>query len=796
MKKTVPFYTLLLLAAGWLGWQPAAAQSHRPVEQCATMEQDSIRRRKYPALGGLDDLEKAIQERMVEMEMRKRSGRTTATVLTIPIIVHIVHNGEPVGSGRNLSVAQVQSQIDVLNEDFRRNNPDRDRTAPAFASVAADIEIDFCLAAVDRSGNPMPERGIHRVRGSRASWTRDQIEGELKPNTIWDPNRYYNIWVLDFAAADDRLVGYAQFPDNSNLPGLPTNAGSASTDGVVLRYTSFGSAAKGNFSVLQAPYNQGRTLTHETGHWLGLRHIWGDGPCGNDFCGDTPTQESESRGCVPGRVSCGNTNMVQNYMDYSDDQCMNLFTLCQKNRMRAVMDISPRRRELANSQACGTQVVSVPIPEFRADRRVVLRGATVRFTDLSRNFPTSWQWTFQGGVPSTSTAQNPEVRYDSAGKFTVTLVVSNRVGASPPLVRTEYIEVVDAGLCGTLSNFNGTPSVLRLPPPARGFAAGHNSLKHRAKSEYFDNSLGYTNLSGASIRFGYAYARGGTTTESTVTVLVWGARGFQGAPAPVLERKEVPLRTILQDVANGVPTEVTFDRNVPTGGFGFHVGVELKYEGDSVAIVTTRDGEWTRGTAWEQDSTGRWERYTIARGQNVAHAIFPVVGMKSSVQVATSSVVVDAGETVTLNARGASVFTWQSPNNDLSNTLGPQVSVQPTQTTTYTVTGGGDLCNQSARVTVYVRNPTALSPEVLDRQLSLYPNPGPGVFVLDVANNLTGAVEIGVYNAVGRQLSRTREVKTGEAFRKTLDLSTLPGGVYFVEFTLGELKVRKKVVKL
>jgi hypothetical protein len=264
----------------------------------------------------------------------------------------------------------------------------------------------------------------------------------------------------------------------------------------------------------------------------------------------------------------------------------------------------------------------------------------------------------------------------------------------------------------------------------------------------------------------------------------------------VLERKEVPLRTILQDVANGVPTEVTFDRNVPTNGLGFHVGVELKYEGDSVAIVTTRDGEWTLGTAWEQDSTGRWERYTIARGQNVAHAIFPVVGMKSSVQVATSSIVVDAGQSVTLNARGASIFTWQSPNNDLNTTLGPQVIAQPTQTTTYTVTGGGDLCNQAARVTVYVRNPTALTPEVLDRQLTVYPNPGPGAFVLDVANNLTGAVEIGVYNVVGRQLSRMRDVKTGEAFRKTLNLSVLPGGVYFVEFTLGELKVRKKIVKL
>jgi hypothetical protein len=264
----------------------------------------------------------------------------------------------------------------------------------------------------------------------------------------------------------------------------------------------------------------------------------------------------------------------------------------------------------------------------------------------------------------------------------------------------------------------------------------------------------------------------------------------------VLERKEIPLRSILQDVANNRPTEITFDRNVPTNGLGFHVGVELKYEGDTVAIVTTRDGEWTLGTAWEQNSDGRWERYTINRGQNVAHAIFPVVGMKSSVQVATSSVFVDAGQSVTLNARGASIFTWQSPANDLNATLGPQVTAQPTQTTTYTVTGGGDLCNASARITVYVRNPTALSPEVLGRQLNIYPNPGSGRFVLDLANNLTGSVDIAVHTATGRLVHRERDVKAGESFQKVMDLNPLPGGVYFVEFTIGEMTVRKKIVKL
>ncbi|HEX8529893.1 MAG TPA: zinc metalloprotease, partial [Cytophagales bacterium] len=334
----------------------AAQQKPRAVEQCATMEQDSLLRRKYPQLGSLDEFESELQQKIRESVARQRSGRTTATIVTIPVVVHVVHNGEQVGQGRNLSAEQVQSQLQVLNEDFRRSSG-----TPGFNEnpIGADVEIEFCLASLDPQGRNMTERGIDRVSRTQASWSRNEIESNLKPSTIWDPNKYYNIWVLDFAAADDQLVGYAQFPSRSNLRGLSEDGGPASTDGVVIRYTSFGSVTKGNFPVLQAPYNRGRTLSHETGHWLGLRHIWGDGPCADDYCADTPPQSSESRGCSVGRTSNCNgtvyTNLVQNYMDYSDDACMNIFTRDQKTRMRQVMELSPRRKELLISNVCGNQ---------------------------------------------------------------------------------------------------------------------------------------------------------------------------------------------------------------------------------------------------------------------------------------------------------------------------------------------------------------------------------------------------------------------------------------------------------
>ncbi|MCU0352263.1 MAG: M43 family zinc metalloprotease [Cytophagales bacterium] len=771
------------------------AHAQAPIdEKCATMHMDSLLRKRFPQLGTLMQFEMAVQKKIKEIEARRRSGRVQAGVVTLPVVVHIIHNGEAVGAGRNLSQAQVQAQIAVANEDFRRLPNTRGfNTDPR----GDDMEIEFCLAAVDPQGRTMAEPGIDRVRGSRASYTRDQVEGELKPNTIWDPNRYINIWVLDFAGESELLLGYAQFPSQSGLGGLPDNGGAANTDGVVVRHTSFGSADKGSFPVLQAPYNLGRTLTHELGHFFGLRHIWGDGNCGNDFVDDTPTQQSESRGCQQGRVSCGATNMVENYMDYSNDACLNIFTRGQKLRMLAVLELSPRRRELTSSNVCANAVAGPPAPAFRSDKQRVLRSARVTFSDLSTNAPTRWQWTFEGGNPATSTERNPVVTYANPGRFAVTLVAGNASGSSAPLVRTGFIEVLDAGLCGGASNFTGTPTVLREAAPATGYVSGHNSRRDQAVAEYFDNRLGYANLSSASIRFGAAVAAGGAATESIVTVLVWNARGFQSSPGAILERKEIPLRTILRDVAQNQPTQVVFDRNVPVNGIPYFVGVQLTYGGprDSLAVATNRNGESTQITAWSQNAQGAWEPYSISRGLNVAHAITAQVGMNESVQAGASEIFIDAGQPVTLRARGASLFEW-SPTTNLSATLGPQVVAFPTQTTTYTVTGSGlDLCNNRATVTVFVRNVTATEPNPVEQALTLSPNPTDGLLRVTLSNGMRGTVNMVVYDALGRQVLTQRDRKTTDAFEDTLPTERLAAGVYIVEFELEGWRARRKVVK-
>jgi len=271
-----------------------------------------------------------------------------SNVKRIPVVVHIIHNGEPVGTGANISYAQVVSQIEVLNEDFRRKPGTNGFNSDPSGT---DTEIEFFLAERDPAGNLLSEPGVDRFNGGRESWPkgaiRNPIDNVIKPVTFWPPENYFNIWTVNFGGFISRdLLGYAQFPSLSGLPGLNIDEGSRETDGIVVGYKYFGSSEKGDFPELIAPFDLGRTTTHEVGHWLGLRHIWGDGDCSvDDFCADTPNAAAPNFECSA-NFSCATDDMIENYMDYTEDGCMNIFTLDQKERMLTVLQNSPRRREL------------------------------------------------------------------------------------------------------------------------------------------------------------------------------------------------------------------------------------------------------------------------------------------------------------------------------------------------------------------------------------------------------------------------------------------------------------------
>ncbi|HEY8657970.1 MAG TPA: M43 family zinc metalloprotease [Hanamia sp.] len=269
---------------------------------------------------------------------------TPTSTITIPVVVHVLHNGEPVGVGNNISDAQVQSQIAVLNEDFRRLNVDRVNTPAAFAGIASDPNVEFRLACIDPNG--IATNGIHRVQTNVNAFTyQTNANGSVNEQATgikfaaqggtdaWPTDRYLNIWVCNIAPfiGGGQLLGYSQFPFDYAV--------SPNTDGVVILNTAFGRV--GN---LRFQYDRGRTTTHEVGHWLDLFHIWGDDgtACtGSDQCGDTPNQAGANQSNCPGfpHVSCTNGpngDMFMNYMDYTVDGCKNIYTQGQVNRMRAI----------------------------------------------------------------------------------------------------------------------------------------------------------------------------------------------------------------------------------------------------------------------------------------------------------------------------------------------------------------------------------------------------------------------------------------------------------------------------
>jgi hypothetical protein len=261
------------------------------------------------------DLEHLTARRMMPGEVL-RPGITT-----IPVVVHVVYNTR----AENISVTQIRSQIAVLNKDFRATNPDKSKVPDIWKGLVADTRIQFALATTDPTGQSTT--GITRTKTTRPSFgTGDTVKsaatGGANP---WPSDKYLNIWVCTLA---NSLLGYAQFP-----------GGPPATDGVVILNTAFGTRGTAT-----APFNLGRTATHEIGHWLNLRHIWGDTEdcSGSDLVADTPNAEGPNFGkpTFP-KVSCSNGpsgDMFMNYMDYVDDDSMVMFTPQQVARMHTALD--------------------------------------------------------------------------------------------------------------------------------------------------------------------------------------------------------------------------------------------------------------------------------------------------------------------------------------------------------------------------------------------------------------------------------------------------------------------------
>jgi hypothetical protein len=406
--------SVLVMATLLLSVAKLSAQT--PTIRCHSVYMDSVRHAANPNLQTNDEFEDWIKKEITVKEIQAQSSLIINGVYQIPVIVHVIHEGEAIGVGTNLSAAIIQSQIDVLNEDFRRIiGTNGYNTNP----VGADTQIEFCLAQrkPDGSGFTPGEEGINRVNGAvqfgGGPYATGTIDATIKPYNIatqgYDAADYMNLWSVDISGG---ILGYAQFPTTA-LGGMGCAAQNVNTDGVVMDYATLGKAAVTGFP---GPYNEGRTATHEIGHWLGLRHIWGDGGCGvDDFCNDTPLSDGSNFGC-PTTNSCADpapdpNDMVENYMDYTDDLCMNIFTNDQKMRMRTVLENSPIRASLITSDACippalnDASIVNIvnplgdncpgsitPIVTLRNRGSLNLTSATIEYT-IDGGAATSFAWT-------------------------------------------------------------------------------------------------------------------------------------------------------------------------------------------------------------------------------------------------------------------------------------------------------------------------------------------------------------------------------------------------------------------
>lgn len=362
-------------------------------------------------------------------EMKQQRGLQQESV-EIPVVVHVIYSRPE----ENISDEQIRSQIRVINEDYNRKNTDTLKTRAAYRRAAVSMNISFKLAA--RTPDNKPTNGIDRISMAGAPFSEQYITDVLRPSTIWDPKKYLNIWVCSI---ENEVLGFSQFPDAKALQGIPVETFDEKTDGIVINYKAFGTNG-----TVSAPFNKGRTLTHELGHWLGLRHVWGDGDCdADDYCADTPPTSGPNFGCKWGAQGCVSTAMIENFMDYSNDSCMNVFTKDQRDRVWTVLKNSPRRKELKESDAA-QPFKNPPTPLFESGLPHILAGGSLQFWDKTQGQVGARKWVFQGADPKHSNAKNLNVSYKLGGTFAVMLREENSYGKDSLLIPA-YVQVFDKG---------------------------------------------------------------------------------------------------------------------------------------------------------------------------------------------------------------------------------------------------------------------------------------------------------------------------------------------------------------
>lgn len=503
-----------------------------------------------------------IQRIKDHIRQHAQRGTTSPPQFRIPVVFHVIHTYGP----ENISKAQIEDAVRILNLSFQKLNPDTGMVIPLFQPIFADCEIEFALATIDPFGNCTD--GITRTYSPLTSSAGDNVKALVD----WPADKYFNIWVVKNIASG--AAGYAYYP-----------GANANVDGVVIR-----SDYVGGIGTSSGTNYTERSLTHEVGHYLDLPHTWGStnspglpSNCGtDDGISDTPnTIGTDDFSCNTAQNTCGFVDNVQNYMDYAS--CHYMFTEGQKVRMHVALYSGIGNRynlwQPANLLDTGTDTTQTaglckPQSDFNAVPITICQGTSKSFKDASWGGElTSRLWLFPGGTPSSDTSANPVVLYPTPGVYDVTLITYNASG-SDTLVRSNHVTVIStpgataipyaegfetmasfSSANWTVSNAAGTNTwSIYTGTGATGTKCAriNNQLNVDGIDGLISPTFNASNVSGAQLNFKYAFAAKSSTDASSLRVLTSVDCGTNWNPR--LIKSGAALRTAPNNIGTYVPS--------------------------------------------------------------------------------------------------------------------------------------------------------------------------------------------------------------------------------------------------
>ena len=430
------------------------------------------------------------QERISEAVNRNQMFNTKV----IPIVFHIIHDGHPIGEDENVSVAQIENAVSILNEDYNTLNQDLENVVSEFQNLIGDANIEFRLAKLDPNGNCT--NGINRILSNMTNQANDCIKDLI----AWDDSKYVNIWVVEDI---DSAIGAAAY---TYLPGALWYG----VEGIIINHEYLGSIGSSN----NTPYKR-HTLSHEFGHYFNLEHTWGWGSNGeldncsyDDNVSDTPNTIGAYSTCNLSQISCGSLDNIQNFMDYSSCTCM--FTVGQVNRMQDCLNssVSDRNNLWTNSNLWDTGThdnynaeACIPNIDFftsQVDRICANTPTTFINTSESLGSNAVFNWSFPGAENEYSSEENPTVSYTASGEYQVTLSVF-AAGGENTLTKTYFVYDapmnLNEGFENTQFPSNSDPSLswmIQGPPNETSWtrnplSSNSNTGSVRIRSRFFDD---------------------------------------------------------------------------------------------------------------------------------------------------------------------------------------------------------------------------------------------------------------------------------------------------------------------